>query len=102
MAALVMMSFTIIPAQKGTISTNKNINVNLQSITVEKITPLSVGGFAFQTKSAQIDWDDMTLYIDEGSRKNQPYTVRKNPYKGYNDDPRGKYSYCASDYYFNR
>ena len=78
------------------------IKSDLTSISVTRITQLPGGAFSYLTKSAQIDWDSMTLYVDEGSRKNQPYTVRTNPYKGYDDDPRGEYAYCAESYYFNK
>lgn len=102
--ALGMMSFTIISTHEET-KTNAseyNSNINLTSITVDEIHQVGPRAFSHSTKTAQIDWDSMTLYIDEGQRKNQPYTVRTNPYKGYDDDDRGVYSYCASNYYFNK
>ena len=99
--ALPLMSFTDIQVNNKPQTCIMEIDSNLSPISVTKIIQLPGGAFSYSTESAQIDWDDMTLYVDEGSRKNQPYTVRTNPYKGY-DDPRGEYAYCASDYYFNK
>ena len=102
--ALTMMSFTIISTREETKSNVLEFNseINLPSITVDEIHQVGSRAFSHSTKTAQIDWDNMTLYIDEGQRKNQPYTVRTNPYKGYDDDDRGVYGYCASNYYFNK
>lgn len=98
--ALTMMSFTIFSNHKETKSIVSE--VNLTTITVDEIHQVGGRAFSHNKKTAQIDWDNMTLYIDEGQRKNQPYTVRTNPYKGYDDDDRGVYQYCASNYYFNK
>ena len=36
-----------------------------------------------------------------GKNYTMTYSVVQNPYKGYSDDPRGSYNYCADCYYFN-
>lgn len=78
-----------------------------RSITVYKITVVGANGAAArQSFSAEFDEDKMELYVVErrnGRNLTMTYSVRPNPYKGYSEDPRGSYNYCAGagDYYFN-
>lgn len=76
-----------------------------KTITVYKITIVGQAGAASkQSVSAEFDKDNMELRVVEkrnGKNYTMTYSVVQNPYKGYSDDPRGSYNYCADCYYFN-
>lgn len=76
-----------------------------KTITVYKITIVGQNGAASkQSVSAEFDKDKMELKVVEkhnGKNYTMSYSVVRNPYKGYSDDPRGGYEYCADSYYFN-
>lgn len=76
-----------------------------KTITVYKITVVGRNGAASkQSVSAEFDKDKMELKVIEkhnGKNYTMSYSVVRNPYKGYSDDPRGGYDYCADCYYFN-
>lgn len=76
-----------------------------KTITVYKITVVGRNGAASkQSVSAEFDKDNMELKVVEkrnGKNYTMSYSVVRNPYKGYGDDPRGSYDYCADCYYFN-
>lgn len=75
-----------------------------RSVTVYTFTFVGANGaYSSQSYSADFDSDRMELHISEkrGSRYfDMTYSVVRNPYKGYSDDPRGRFDYCASQYYF--
>lgn len=78
---------------------------DFKTITVYKITVVGRNGAASkQSVSAEFDRDKMELKVVEkrnGKNYTMSYSVVRNPYKGYSDDPRGSYDYCADCYYFN-
>lgn len=100
--ALTMMSFTMAPNMEIK-NADKIVDcLERTSITVTRVTPItgSAGSVcSFTDVSAEIDWSTKTLYVYEG-RYEMQYTVHDNPYYGYDDDCRGNYRYCASNYYW--
>lgn len=76
-----------------------------RTITVYKITIVGQNGAASkQSVSAEFDKDNMEMKVVErrnGKNYTMSYSVVRNPYKGYSDDPRGSYEYCADCYFFN-
>ena len=106
-AALCLMSFTS--------NSNTELRGNsyvltapatgFRTITVYKITIVGQNGAAAkQSVSAEFDMENMELKVVErhnGKNYTMSYSVVRNPYKGYTDDPRGGYEYCADCYYFN-
>lgn len=78
---------------------------DFKSITVYKITIVGRNGVASkQSVPAEFDKDKMELKVVEkhnGKNHTMSYSVVRNPYKGYNDDSRGSYDYCADCYFFN-
>ena len=78
---------------------------SFRTITVYKITIVGQNGAASkQSVSAEFDKDNMELKVVErrnGKNYTMSYSVVRNPYKGYSDDPRGSYEYCADCYFFN-
>lgn len=83
---------------------NVEVNDPMVKITAHQIKQIAGQAWTNKPIEADFDKDKMTLTVREkhGSKwYNQPYTVRKNPYQGYDDDMRGSYTYCASNYYFN-
>lgn len=71
------------------------------SITVYLVK--QVGGTSWSTSavSAYYSRSENCIYVNEGRRKNQPYTVHENRAYGQSNDGRAEYRYCASNYYFN-
>ena len=105
--SLRLMSFTEPPQMdqfEYSASFTENIN-GFNTITVYKITIVGQSGAASkQSFSAEFDKEKMELRVVEkrnGKNYTMTYSVVRNPYKGYKDDPRGSYDYCASGYYFN-
>lgn len=105
-AALFIMSF----AANNTSFQQENSHssvvdaVGVRTVTAYKITMVGSNVASKESVSAEFDSDKMELRVVEkrGGRKLvQPYSVTRNPYKGYKDDPRGSYEYYAGGYYFN-
>lgn len=75
-----------------------------KSITVYKITMVGRNGAAStQSVQAEFDINSMELRVVEkrnGKNLTMTYSVVRNPYKGYSDDARGRYDYCADCYYW--
>ena len=78
---------------------------SFKTITAYKYTIVGQNGAASkQSVSAEFDKDNMKLRVVEkrnGKNYTMTYSVVRNPYKGYSDDPRGSYDYCANSYFFN-
>lgn len=107
LVALCTMSFTAeIASDKQESPSASMVNATgFKTITVYKITIVGQNGAASkQSVSAEFDKDNMELKVVEkrnGKNYTMSYSVVRNPYKGYSDDPRGSYEYCADCYYFN-
>lgn len=71
-----------------------------RSITVYKLVQLG-NKWSSSAKSAYYSASENCIYVNEGKRKNQPYTVTKNPAYGQEGDYRAQYYYTAAGYYFN-
>lgn len=106
-AALCLMSFT---SNSNSEPRDNSYEITapatgFRTITVYKITIVGQNGAASkQSVSAEFDKDNMELKVVEkrnGKNYTMSYSVVRNPYKGYSDDPRGSYEYCADCYYFN-
>ncbi len=81
-------------------STSRDLPDDACSITVYKV--VQVGGtWSRSPKSAYYSRSENCIYITEGSRKNQPYTVTENRAYGQSNDGRAEYQYTAGGYYFN-
>ena len=72
-----------------------------RSITVYKV--VQVGGAAWSTspKDAYYSSSEKCIYVTEGRRVNQPYSVFENRAYGQPNDGRAEYRYTAGGYYFN-
>lgn len=107
LVALCTMSFTTrTDSIKQDAPSSSMVNATgFKTITVYKITIVGQNGAAAkQSVSAEFDKDNMELkVVEKRNRKNHTmsYSVVRNPYKGYSDDPRSSYEYCADCYYFN-
>ena len=107
LSALCLMSFVAQPNtnQQGSPSASTVSASGFKTITVYKITIVGQAGAASkQSVSAEFDKDNMELRVVEkrnGKNYTMTYSVVQNPYKGYSDDPRGSYTYCADCYYFD-
>lgn len=106
-AAMSLMSFTTKSVCEQTESTQETFanTPGWRTITVDKITKVGANGAAaIQSFQAEFDIDNMELRVVErhnGKNYTMSYSVVRNPYKGYSDDPRGRYNYCADHYFFN-
>lgn len=72
-----------------------------RSITVYKV--VKVGGNAWSSSpvSAIYSRSENSIYVNEGRRQNQPYTISANPAYKQQNDGRGEFRYRAGDYFFN-
>ena len=90
---------------QGETAVSSEIMTAARSITVYKITRIGqTGVFKTQTVQAEFDQSKMELHVVEfrnGKNHTMSYSGVRNPYKGYDDDPRGHYAYCADCYFFN-
>lgn len=107
LATFFLMSFTINAdvALHAKSSAFTEIAVGFTPITVYKVTIVGRNGTAStQTLQAEFDKEKMELRIIEkrnGKNYTMTYSVVRNPYKGYSDDPRGRYEFnSAGCYYF--
>lgn len=84
-----------------TYSMGKELPDDARSITVYKV--VQVGGNAWSTSaySAYYSRSENCIYITEGRRQNQPYSVYENRAYGQSKDGRAEYRYTAGGYYFN-
>lgn len=106
-SALFLMSFTTKPCadqhQSGCVISESIAAA--KTVTVYKITRVGqTGAFSTQSMQAEFDQSKMELSVVEkrnGKNHTMTYSVVRNPYKGYSDDPRGRYDYCADCYFFN-
>lgn len=83
------------------VSPEKTLPDDARSITVYKL--VHVGGNAWSTspKDAYYSRSENCIYVTEGRRVNQPYSVTENRAYGQSNDGRADYRYTAGGYYFN-
>lgn len=95
------VSVPYLQAAESSYSSINSLPEDARPITVYLVK--QVGGYAWSNspKSAYYSASENRIYIDEGSRKNQPYTVYENRAYGQERDGRAEYRYTAGDYYFN-
>lgn len=102
-AILSMMSFTVASEMERHMDSYEYASA-FKSITVYKITMVGRNGATSkQSLQAEFDINSMELRVVEkrnGKNLTMTYSVVRNPYKGYSDDARGQYDYCASGYYW--
>lgn len=82
-------------------SSAKGLPSDAQSITVYKV--VQTGGTSWSTnpKNGYYSPSENCIYVSEGSRANQPYTVTENRAYGQLNDGRSEYRYTAGGYFFN-
>lgn len=82
-------------------STSRDLPDDARYITVYKV--VQVGGNAWSTSSigAYYSASENCIYVDEGARKNQSYSVMENRAYGQSNDGRAEFRYEAGGYYFN-
>lgn len=102
-ATLSIMSFTVASEMERHMDSYEYASA-FKSITVYKITMVGRNGVAStQSVQAEFDINSMELRVVEkrnGKNLTMTYSVVRNPYKGYSDDARGRYDYCADCYYW--
>lgn len=88
-------------ATETSYAANSDLPGDAQPITVYKV--VQVGGSAWSTSpvSAYYSSSENCIYVSEGRRKNQPYTINENRAYGQPNDGRAEYRYVAGGYYFN-
>lgn len=87
-------------ASQSSVSASRELPADARPITVYKV--VQVGGtWSTSSKSAYYSASENCIYVNEGKRKNQPYTVSKNLAYGQSDDGRANYHYTAGGYYFD-
>ncbi len=92
--------FPVIAAE-ATISSDRQLPDDAREITVFKLVHISGNAWSASKKTAYYSRSENLLYIDEGQRKNQTYTVNENRAYGQSNDGRAEYRYTAGGYYFN-
>lgn len=88
-------------AAESTYSQERKLPDDARTITVYKIVQVGGNAWSNNAKSAYYSRSENCIYIDEGQRKNQPYTVTNNRAYGQSNDGRAEYQYTAGGYYFN-
>ena len=88
-------------AAESSYSSSRELPEDARSITVYKV--VQVGGNAWSTsaKNAYYSSSENCIYVTEGRRVNQPYSVTENRAYGQSNDGRAEYRYTAAGYYFN-
>ena len=96
------ISVPYIQAAESSYSSNNSLPEDARPITVYLVQQLR-GGNAWSSspKSAYYSASENRIYVNEGSRKNQPYKVSENPAYGQEKDGRAEYRYTAGGYYFD-
>lgn len=95
-------AFTGFPtyAAEATYATD-NLPEDAKQITVYRVKHVGGNAWSSSPVSAYYSASENCIYVNEGRRKNQPYTVYENRAYGQSQDGRGEFRYQASDYYFN-
>ena len=102
--ALFIGSYSVatIPAYAvQTIYASQNLPDDARSITVYEIKQVGGNAWSSRTVSAYYSASENCIYVNEGRRKNQPYSVIENRAYGQENDGRSEYKYYAGGYYFN-
>ena len=88
-------------AAESTYSAGKELPDDARSITVYKVVQVGGNAWSNSPKSAYYSRSENCIYVNEGRRENQPYTVTQNRAYGQSNDGRAEYRYTAGGYYFN-
>lgn len=70
-------------------------------ITVYNVVQVAGNKWSTSSKSAHYSPSENCIYVTEGRRVNQPYTVFENRFFGQEQDGRADYHYTAGGYYFD-
>lgn len=88
-------------ASESSYSSENRLPDDAKPITVYLIKQVGGNAWSNNPKSAYYSASENRIYISEGNRKNQPYTVHENRAYGQDKDGRADYRYTAGGYYFN-
>lgn len=88
-------------ASQSPVSASRELPADARPITVYKVVQVGGNSWSNNPKSAYYSASENCIYVNEGKRKNQPYTVNKNPAYGQSNDGRASYHYTAGGYYFD-
>lgn len=88
-------------AAESTYSSSRELPDDARSITVYKVVQVGGNAWSSSPKDAYYSRSENCIYVNEGRRKNQPYTISENRAYGQSDDGRAEYRYTAGGYYFN-
>lgn len=105
-AALLAGGFSIAPSINATEivsmpSAAQALPEDATPITVYKVVQVSGNAWSTSAKSAYYSASENCIYVTEGRRVNQPYSVSENRAYGQSQDGRGEYKYTAGGYYFD-
>lgn len=106
-AVLIGGSALCIPAVNATTVTatasaaSNELPEDATSITVYKVVQVGGNAWSKSPKSAYYSSSTNCIYVTEGRRVNQPYTVSENRAYGQENDGRGEFRYTAGGYYFD-
>lgn len=88
-------------ATETTVAAAGELPDDARSITVYKVVQVGGNAWTNSPKSAYYSSSENCIYVNEGKRKNQPYSVSANRAYGQENDGRAEYRYTAGGYYFN-
>lgn len=85
----------------ATVSSSSNeLPEDRRPITVYKVVQIG-GTWSSSPKDAYYSKSTHCIYVTEGRRENQPYSVSENRAYGQSNDGRAAYRYTAGGYYFD-
>lgn len=88
-------------ATETTLSTSRELPNDAQLITVHKLVHVGRNAWSSSSVSAYYSSSENCIYVNEGKRRNQSYTIFENRAYGQPNDGRAEYRYVAGEYYFN-
>ena len=104
LALLVGISAIVVPTVYATQSAyaSPTLPDDARPITVFRVKQVGANAWSNSPVSAYYSASENCIYVNEGSRKNQPYSVYENRAYGQSNDGRAGYRYVAGgEYYFN-
>ena len=88
-------------AAESTYFASNELPNDASPITVYKVVQVGGNSWSNSPKSAYYSRSENCIYVKEGRRENQPYTITENRAYGQSNDGRAEYRYTAGGYYFN-
>lgn len=88
-------------AAESSYSANKELPEDVREITVYKVVHVRGNAWSTSPKDAYYSKSENCIYVTEGKRVHQPYTVYENLAYSQSNDGRAEYRYTAGGYYFN-